>query len=165
MLIQDYNHLSFFNGLEPQKMRLITPLLDTCSYEPNEVIFEQGDLASFIYILQKGEVQIIFKPYDGPVLNVALIQEQGIFGWSAALRRSSYTSGATALVKCDVVRIRGDKLRQLCETHPDVGISLLERLSDPIAERLNSTHAQMLSILCEGMELSEESRRRITIHD
>ena len=34
-----------------------------------------------------------------------------------------------------------------------------------IAERLNTTHAQMLAIICEGMELSEDSRRRLTIHD
>jgi CRP/FNR family cyclic AMP-dependent transcriptional regulator len=165
MVNPDYTHLALFSGLDPKKMRLINPLLDICAYEPDEIIFEQGDLASFVYILLSGEVQICFKPYDGPPLSVALIQPKGVFGWSAALRRSSYTSGASALVKCEVVRIRGDKLRQLCENHPDVGGSLLERLSGMIAERLNSTHAQMLAILCEGMELSDNIRRRLTIHD
>ncbi len=165
MVNQEYAHLAVFSGLEPKQMRLITPLLDMCSYGPGETIFEQGDLALFVYILLNGEVQIRFKPYDGPPLNVALLQQKGVFGWSAALRRSSYTSGASALVKCEVVRIRGEKLRQLCENHPDVGSSLLERLSGLIAERLNCTHAQMLAILCEGMELSEKSRRRLTIHD
>jgi CRP/FNR family cyclic AMP-dependent transcriptional regulator len=165
MVNQDITHLAVFNCLDSRKLRLITPLLDPRSYEPDEVIFEQGELASFIYILLEGEVQIRFKPYDGPPLNVALIQQQGVFGWSAALRRSCYTSGASALVKCEVVRMRGEKLRHLCETHPDAGISVLECLSGMIADRLNSTHAQMLAILCEGMELSEKSRRRLTIHD
>ena len=165
MVNQDITHLAVFEGLDSRKLRRITPLLDTCSYEPDETIFEQGDLASFIYILIKGEVQIRFKPYDGPPLNVALIQQQGVFGWSAALRRSCYTSGASALVKCEVVRMRGDKLRQLCETHPEVGGAVLECLSGMIADRLNSTRAQMLAILCEGMELSDKSRRRLTIHD
>jgi CRP/FNR family cyclic AMP-dependent transcriptional regulator len=160
MVNQRAAHLAVFNGLAPRKLRLITPLLDTCSYEPDEVIFEQGDLAAFIYILLSGVVQIRFKPYDGPPLNVALIQQHGVFGWSAAFRRSSYTSGASALVKCEVVRMRGDRLRQLCDKHPDVGSSLLECLSGLIAERLNSTRAQMLAILYEGMELSEKRRRR-----
>ena len=165
MVTQNYSHLAFFSGFDPKKLRQITPILETSSFEPGETIFEQGDLASFVYILLKGEVQICFKPYDGPPLKVALLQQKGVFGWSAALRRSSYTSAASALVKCEVVKIRGDKLRQLCEKHPDVAGSLLERLSGLIAERLNSTHAQMLAILCEGMELSETSRRRLTTHD
>ena len=165
MLTLETTHLAVFSGLEPKKMRLITPLLEICSYEPGEMIFEQGDFASCIYILLQGEVQICFKPYDGPPINVAQLKQQGVFGWSAALRRSSYTSGASALVKCDAVRLRGDKLRQLCEIHPDVGGSLLYRLSGLIAERLNTTHAQMLAIICEGMELSEDIRRRLTIHD
>jgi CRP/FNR family cyclic AMP-dependent transcriptional regulator len=165
MVNQDFTYLACFSGLEPQKMRLINPLLDMCSYEPDEIIFEQGDLAAFVYILLKGEVQIRYKPYDGPPLNVALIREQGVFGWSAALRRSSYSSGASALVKCEVIRIRGEKLRTLCEVHPDVGGSLLERMAGMIAERLNSTYTQMLAILCEGMELSEKSRRRLPFHD
>lgn len=165
MVNQDIQRLEIFNGFDPKKFRLIAPLFDPCSFEPEETIFEQGDLAAFIYILIKGQVQIHFKPYDGPPLNVALIKDQGVFGWSAALRRSSYTSGASALVKCEGVRIRGDKLRQLCEMHPDVGGSLLECLSGLIADRLNSTRAQMFAILCEGMEISEKSRRRLAFHD
>ena len=165
MVNQNFAHLAFFSGFDPPKMRLIAPLLDMCSFEPDEVIFEQGDLAAFVYILLQGTVQIRYKPYDGPPLNVALIQQMGVFGWSAALRRSSYTSGAFALVKCEVVRIRGEKLRRLCEVHPDVGSSLLECLSDLIAERLNSTHAQMMAILCEGMDISKDGRRRLTNHD
>ena len=63
MVNQVITHLAVFEGLNSKKLRRITPLLDTCSYEPDETIFEQGDLASFIYILIKGEVQIRFNPY------------------------------------------------------------------------------------------------------
>lgn len=165
MLNTNFDSLPIFEGVPPAKMRLIKPLLKPCTFEPDESIFQQGDLAKFFYILLQGEVLVHYKPYDGPPLEIAHLQDSGVFGWSAALRRKFYTSGALALVKCEVVRLSGDRLRSLCETHPAAGAVLLECLSGLIAERLQHSRVQMLNVLCDGMELSESSIRRYLIHD
>jgi len=157
--------MPIFDGLDQANLKKIDTLFEMGTYEKDQMIFEQGQLATHLYVLLKGEVLIRYKPYDGPALNVARIQAGGVFGWSAAMRRSSYTSGAEALVQCEVARLCGEELHQLCETHPDIGILVLERLAGVIAERLRSTHSQILSILCEGMEMDDEFRRRLTTHD
>jgi CRP/FNR family transcriptional regulator, cyclic AMP receptor protein len=160
MLKQDFTHLAIFEGFDRAEMSLIDPLLEVISFQQDEVIFEQGQFATFLYILLQGEILVRFKPYDGPAIDVAHITPGGVFGWSAALRRSSYTSGALALAGGQAARIRGDQLRHLCEMHSDIGVVLLERLASVIAERLRSTHAQILSILTEGLELNGTGGRR-----
>ncbi len=161
MLKQDYTHLSIFEGFGQAELALIDPLLEIVAFQKDDVIFEQGQLAAFLYILLHGEVLVQYKPYDGPPLDVARINDGGVFGWSAALRRSEYTSAAVALASGEAARLHGDQLRQLCECHPDIGVVVLDRLASVIAERLRSTHAQVLSMLTEGMELDENCRRRL----
>jgi CRP-like cAMP-binding protein len=165
MLKQDCSKLPIFAGLAPAEMHLVEPLLDLSCFQANETIFEQGQIATFLYILLRGEVVVRFKPYDGPPLTVAHIVPGGVFGWSAALGRSAYTSGAEAVTEIEAVCIRGDRLYQLCQDRPEIGVVILERLASVIAERLRSTHTQILSILASGMSLNEECRKRLAKND
>lgn len=162
MLKQDIKQIAIFEGFSRSEMRMIEPLIDVFPFRKEDRLFEQGQLASFLFILLSGEIVVRFKPYDGPEIDVARILPGGVFGWSAALRRSSYTSGAIAVADGEAARIRGDQLRQLCEVHPEIGVVLLERLASVIAERLRNTHAQILAMLSEGMELNSECRRRLS---
>jgi CRP/FNR family transcriptional regulator, cyclic AMP receptor protein len=73
-----------------------------------------------------------------------------VFGWSAAMMRDIYSSGAQAAEESDVLRISGCQLRKLCEKNPDTGSLLLNRLAGVIAERLQHTHTQIVNILSRG---------------
>jgi hypothetical protein len=42
-------------------------------------------------------------------------------------------------------------LRRLCETHPETGVVLLERLAEVIAERLRNTHQCVVDLLRQGV--------------
>ncbi len=124
------------------------------------VIFEQGDLADCLYILLEGEVEVRYKPYDGPPLSVAHIIPGGVFGWSAALGRREYTSGAQAESECQVVRVRSASLHRLCECYPETGGVLLDRLAGVIAERLRNTHASILAMLSQGVDTNGNCAKR-----
>ena len=132
-------------------------LLEPVNLAQNEVIFEQGRIAEHLYILLEGEVVVNFKPYDGPQLTVAHIHSGGVFGWSAILGRQVYTSIALAAVDSVAIRMRGEELRSLCEEKPQTGLAILERLAGAIAERLNSTHAQIFTMLTKSMDLTVSS--------
>jgi len=135
----------------------VASLLEPVNLAQNEVIFEQGRIAEHLYILLEGEVVVNFKPYDGPQLTVAHIHSGGVFGWSAILGRQVYTSIALAAVDSVAIRMRGEELRSLCEEKPQTGLAILERLAGVIAERLNSTHAQIFTMLTESMDLTVSS--------
>ena len=56
-----------------------------------------------------------------------------------------------------MLRVRGEDLRILCEQYPDTGILILERLATVIAERLRNTHDQVMDLLKQGMGNSMDS--------
>ena len=157
MFRQELAQVSLFKDLCPEDLDFVAPLLEPVDLAQNEVIFEQGRIAEHLYILLEGEVVVNFKPYDGPQLTVAHIHPGGVFGWSAILGRQVYTSIALAAVDSVAIRMRGEELRSLCEEKPQTGLAILERLAGAIAERLNSTHAQIFTMLTESMDLTVSS--------
>lgn len=145
--------LDLFQGLSAEQLRELDSLLVHCHYPQGTTIFEQGQAATNLFVVTQGEVVIHYKPYDGPALVVARIQTGGVFGWSAALGRDLYTSGALAATDCGAYCISGAQLQRFCSRCPDTGAVFLERLASGIARRLNSTHTQILSILSRGVNL------------
>lgn len=165
MFRQDYTQLSIFSGLDGDQISQLSPYMVECKFQKDDVIFQQGKPADHIYILISGEVVINYKPYDGPPLTVARIEPGGVFGWSSALGRDIYTSGAVAAQDCTACRIRGNNLQVLCEQHPDTGMILLDRLASVIAERLHNTHTQVLGILSQGIDVDGNYVRRTNKND
>jgi CRP-like cAMP-binding protein len=160
MFGQDLANLQLFQGLSQEQLERLMSLMEPMFIPEKQIVFEQGQAAEYLYILIKGEVEIRYKPYDGPPLTVVRITPGGVFGWSASLGRKVYTSAAIALTECETYRISGHLLHHLCNQAPDIGGVLLDRLAGVIAERLRNTHSQVLTILTEGMDLNGDCWRK-----
>lgn len=150
-------NLAFFQGLGPDERALILNRFRPEHRDAGSVIFQQDHPAARLYLLVSGQVEIIFKPYDGEKLTVSLIDPGGVFGWSAALGRPTYTSGAVCTADSECLSIRGSDLRRMCEEHPATGVVLLERLAEAIAQRLTSTHEHVMELLRQGIRPIPES--------
>ncbi len=145
--------LPLFADLDPDDQNLLAGLLRLESYPAGTTIFGQGDRASRLYVLLDGKVEIRFKPHDGETLTVTVIEDGGVFGWSAALGRKDYTSCAISVEDSRALHTEGRHLRELIEKHPNTGVVILDRLATVIAERLRNTHAQVKSLLKDGMRV------------
>ena len=155
----DLKDVPFFHGLSAADRKRIQAKFREEEHRAGEVLFQQDQFADRLFLLLSGRVEICFKPYDGESLTVSLIEPGGVFGWSAALGRSSYTSGAVCTADGRCLSIRGRDLRRICEEHPATGVILLERLAEVIALRLTSTHDHVMELLRQGMQPGREARR------
>jgi len=156
--ISSFEDVSFFQGLSAGDRERILSNFRAEDNRAGHVFFQQGQPADRLYLLVSGRVEIRFKPYDGEALTVSVIEAGGVFGWSAALGRSSYTSGAVCTAEGCCLSIRGCDLRRICEDHPATGVILLERLAEVIALRLTSTHDHVMELLRQGMRPGREVR-------
>ena len=146
------DQLAIFEGMDTTQRNLLKSYFDVCECNDEEVIFAQGGSAEYLYVVIEGDVSIHFKPDDGPPLVVSRIQDGGVFGWSAALGRDTYTSCAVCVEGSSAFSVLGEELKQLCEQYPDTGVIILERLAEVIAQRLQKTHANVVEMLQEGVK-------------
>jgi len=153
---QELAQLTLFHDFSPEQLEQIQSFVEIGKYPKDQVIFEQGDQAQHLYVVISGEVIVRFKPYDGPDITVSHITPGGVFGWSAALGRSAYTSGAITTAATEIFRFRAKDLHKLCENNPEMGSIILDRLAAVIAERLRSTHKQVLALLTQAVNSDSE---------
>jgi CRP/FNR family cyclic AMP-dependent transcriptional regulator len=146
-----------FTGFSDTQLSALAELSEGEQLQSGQIIFAQDDPAERLYVLLSGRVAIRFKPHDGETLTVTEIRQGGVFGWSAALGRRSYTSSAVCLEAGEALGLRGADLRRLCETQPETGVVILERLAEVIAQRLRSTHEQVVELLRLGMRTQPPS--------
>ncbi len=153
------DNLPLFQGLTSEQLARLEKIFLPCDYYAGTTLFEQGSPAEFLFVVVMGDVVVNFKPDDGPMILVSHVEPGGIVGWSAALGSRLYTSGASCTTYTQLLRVRGSDLRQLCNQHPSTGVLVLERLATVIAERLNSTHALVMSLLKMGLSPTENLER------
>ena len=145
------NRFALIEGFTEDQINLLHPLIDDVTFVTDQVIFDQGDQAKFLYFVMEGQVSIRFNPEDGPVLSVAELNEGDVFGWSAAMGSDCYTSGAICTESGIFIRMKGEELKNLCQEHPETGILILNRLASVIAQRLRGTHEQVVALLHRGL--------------
>jgi CRP-like cAMP-binding protein len=145
--------LKMFKELTPDQQSLLLPLVTTCRIPAGQTVFNQGDPAVKLYILDTGVVDILFKPNDGPELRVAQLTSGGVFGWSSTLGHDTYTSAARTVQNSEAYCFNGTALKKLCVENPATGVVILDRLALAISQRLKVTHAKVMDVLNQGMDL------------
>jgi CRP/FNR family cyclic AMP-dependent transcriptional regulator len=143
--------MSLFQGLNQEQRSQLDLLFFLCFAPSDIVLFEQGEPAEYLYVVLKGEVNIRYKPEDGPELSLTRVRPEGVVGWSAAIGSPNYTSSAVCTMDCELARVRSQDLRILCDQQPETGALVLERLAAVVAERLNNKHSYVVALLQQGL--------------
>lgn len=137
--------LPIFQDLNSTQVELLKSLFEPYNCPAEEVIFEQGMPATYLYLIVLGEVAIRYKPYDGPVITLTRLREGDIFGWSAVVGSLQYTSSIVSISRLEAIRIRGADLLRLSESVPDTGSLILERITRIVTPRWKKTETQLHS--------------------
>lgn len=156
--------MEIFQGFTRHQLEQLDSAFEACLLPRDTHVFEQGQLSDYLYILTSGKVVIRYKPYDGPPLTVATIGPGGVFGWSAALGRLVYSSGALAAEDSQAYRIRKDRLADLCAENPETSAALLKRLAAVVNSKSDPARGEILRILENGVVPNGEIAQRSVTH-
>jgi CRP-like cAMP-binding protein len=141
-----------FKKIEKEYLELLHPLFVRVICTKGTVVIKQGEAADFLYLVEKGKVEISYRPYDGEAITITHVGTDGLFGWSALVGSSKYTSSGIAIEDVEALRIRGTELRKLCVENPEAGKEILDRLANAVSARWKHAHEQVRSILESGIK-------------
>ena len=150
-MVPDLELNPLFKDVAVEYLALLKPLFERASYRSGTIVIEQGAIADYIYLIERGKAEISYKPYDDTTITVSHVEAGGLFGWSALVGSPKYTSSAMAIEDLDTIRMRGSDLRKLCAEHPEAGRVILDKLAGAVSARWSDAHEQIKSILENGM--------------
>ncbi len=146
-MIESLPCIPLFENLDSAQVALLKSLFERFTCPSDAVIFEQDTPAVYLYLIVRGEVEIRYKPYDGPIITLTHLREGDVFGWSAVVGSPQYTSSIVSETPIEAIRIRGNDLIKLSAGHPETGKIIMDRLARVVSPRWKNAEEQVQSLL------------------
>lgn len=135
--------IDLFRGIDPEVMEEIANICSEEKYTKDTVLFEKGEEAESLYILEQGTLNLVIK--NGGSLIYSLTEPGEVFGWSSLVESGVYTASGVCATDTKVVKIEREKLERVFDRHPEVGFKVLKRLAGVISQRLSNAYRDLLS--------------------
>ncbi len=136
--------LPLAKGLEPVQVEKLATLATRVRFEPDEVIFREGDERYEFYLIVSGLVALEIAPPGSDPFRVDTLSAGDELGWSSVLMDKGKLFQARALQPTTALRFAGADLRAMCEQDTAFGYALMLRLLGVVSERLQATRLQVL---------------------
>jgi len=125
---------------------VINKIAEICveeNYGKDTVLFEKGQNAGFLYILEAGTVNLVIQ--NGGTLTYSLSEPGEVFGWSSMVEAGQYTASGVCVTDVKAVKMEKEMLDKIFSIHPDAGLIILKRLAGVISRRLSNAYRDLLS--------------------
>ena len=131
-----YTSLPLFADLSRRELQILQGALHSREYLPGEVIFDEGDKGSALYIVRTGSVLICRQ--GRPESPIATLGPGSFFGELALLDSAPRAAQARALEACTLEVFFGSDFISLLETESKLSSKILLQLSRHLGQRLRS---------------------------
>lgn len=143
-----------FDNLSDAAIELLASKARRLRYEPNHVIFRQGDPGTGMYVVTGGEVRIGLEALPGEDVIPTLMGPGEAFGELALLDDQPRSASATTTLDTELLMLsRGDFL-ELVDSDPRVNhavlralAAMIRRTNDRLSDVLMSVHSRVSKAL------------------
>ena len=129
-------------------MNRLVGICKTKKYAQNEMIIREGDMGAEMYIVYRGEVEILKKTRAGDDYTVAVLKEEfNVFFGELALIDDDKRSATVAANEDSVfLVITKEDFLQLGNELPAIGLPITRAIAKILASRLRKTNDDMMTI-------------------
>jgi CRP-like cAMP-binding protein len=103
-------------------------------FEPNRVIFREGDASDTCYIVRNGHARAVREHADGRSISLAHFGPGDIFGELAMFDDERRSATVETLDEVQAIAILGSDMRRLLREHPDIAVKLVISLGRRLRE-------------------------------
>lgn len=137
-----------FAGLDAGEMDVLAELLERQELAHGDVVFREGDAGDRVYLIARGSVSIKLQLTDeNRARRLATFAPGVFFGEMAMLEGERRSADAFAKGECVVLyTLSAERLAQILQQHPQLGIKLYRNLSRELATRLRVTSGALRAL-------------------
>jgi GNAT superfamily N-acetyltransferase len=126
--------LALFGGLDEEQVNRLAGTCGLATFEPGEVIFQQGQQGSEMHLVLEGEVAIARTGAPGPV---GAVRKGECLGEISLLTAAAHSATATAVTRVETAVLGHRDLAELVRLRPDIGLGIYRNLAVGLGKKLN----------------------------
>ena len=133
-----------FNTLSDQQLDRIAEICCVRDYQAGDILFEQGEVNSDLYIVLRGEVDIVVaNDYENLDTKLTTLRRGQIFGEIALVDQGPRSATAVSgTMRTKVLSLPREELYNVCRYDPDLGFELMENLAKNLAHTIRQADAR-----------------------
>ena len=135
---------AFFAGLNQDFLQILSGFATEKQVKQDEVLFQQGKTADKFYLVREGKVSVQVPALVGPAMELQVLGENQILGWSWLIPPYRWNFMARALEDSVVIEFDGAAILARCEQDPEFGYELFKRFTELMSTRLNAARQTMM---------------------
>jgi CRP/FNR family transcriptional regulator len=139
--------IKFFDDYSEKQLELIAAISSIRVFKVKDILFEQYDELSDVYILLEGCLSLGISLAGEKRIHLGTLEEGQLFSWSAVF--SPYISTAWVMATCPtkVLAIDAKKLNLEIERDCAFGLKTMTKIARTISQRLSDTRFQLMNQL------------------
>jgi CRP/FNR family cyclic AMP-dependent transcriptional regulator len=147
-MIETPTKFEVFRDLGSEEAHAILGLCECVRVEKGMKIFEEGEPARSLFLIQAGKVELRFKIVCfNEMQEITMDQEAegGVVGWSAIIPPHQYTLSAYAVEDCELLEIHQADIQRLCEANTRLGFQFMTNTAQIIGQRYEITRRMLVA--------------------
>lgn len=137
------DNISLFGGLTESQLEKVFSQLQQVHYQPGEYIFRQGDHPSYIYIVLRGHVRLVFDAQTHPY-SLNEFKPGDCFGETALIGIQNHSGSTRAQDQVELLVLSKEVLMELFESDKDLFSRMILNIAREASRRLHQTDALFL---------------------
>lgn len=136
--------ISIFGGIEERQLHKLFRSLKQAEYSRGEVIFTRGEAPSHIYIIKKGQVELLFE--GRKYMSERILFDIGqCFGETSVIGIQPHTATAVTVDDCELIVLSREALMRLFSDDKELFGLLILNIAREMSRRLREANEMMLN--------------------
>jgi len=132
-----------FRDLNEIHLDLVLMICEEMNIVPGQEIFHIDEPGDALYIIARGDVEIVLDPPGAQPLRLSVLEVGQIFGETVLLEEGRRSASARALHEGTLLRIPGRRLMRLAEDYPEIGFRIMRRMAEELMNKLREANQNL----------------------
>lgn len=132
--VETLRQIPLFAKVDPTKVKLLAFTSERVTYQPGQIVCQQGEMGDAAYVIISGEAQVLIDTPSGQI-HVATMKKNDVVGEIAILINIPRTATIQAESELITLRITKDHFLSTLSEFPEISVEMMRVL----AERLVRT--------------------------
>lgn len=142
-IVEILKKIPLFEHLTRRELRTVSKLVYQRTYHPDEQIFQINQPGAAMFIVKKGNINIVLPGADNTETLLAKLGPGTFFGELALLDNSPRSATAKATENTEAIAFFRSEFNRLLNMYPSIGIKVMKKLALIIGQRLKATNEQL----------------------
>lgn len=151
-MAEEVRSTDIFQMLDANEALYLAGICERCLLGPGDSLFHEGQPGQTLYVVLRGELQIIVRSPDGDAeVVVGLVQSGNLVGEMAVLEAAPRSATVRASGPCELLSMPGRAFAELVASGHPAAFAILRQLQHSLSDRLRELDDRV-DVVMEGDE-------------